>query len=195
MEQESTTQRIDALLRAFLAGNLDGWDHLQGHVLERLRAIVRRRRRGVSSGFGQDETDDVVNDSYLRMHLKAEKLREFLLRYPAPYVRRYFKWCSLQISDLLRERGRWAERRCVTDLGDPQRVLMPDKYAPTSDARFKEMIDAAEELPELTREIFELRYLNEQTIPAIAEMLVISESSVKRELARAKLLLARFREW
>jgi len=145
---------------------------------KRLRALLQRR------GRTSDDTDDLIQEAYLRMQAYLRQGRQ--VREPEAFLVR----TSLRLHSNAR---RYARRHphveeAIEDLNLLDTAPPPDEVLEAEQClqRMREKLDAVNPR---TREIFFLHRLDELSYAQIAERIGISVSAVEKHVARAVAIL------
>lgn len=176
---------LGALIERAQAGDRSAIDELFAATYSELQSLARARLRAAPPLTVLD-TIGLVNESYLRL-TKAGQLRP---QDRAHFVRYAARAMRSVVVDYVRRRA--AERRG----GDLARVELTTGIADTSRAGEEEILKVHEALAELAAldaravEVVEMRYFAGMTEPQIAESLGVGERTVRRDWARARLILA-----
>lgn len=137
------------------------------------RATYPRIRRTVTSILRNPESaEDVTQEAFLKLHQNWRTVRS--LDQPDAWVRRVA--IRLAVRHATREAGR---RSVETDMG-PSPDPVPDV----------DLDRAIAQLPPMQRAAVVLYYLDDQSVADIARVLVVSDSTVKQHLYRARSRLA-----
>jgi len=164
-------QSEDRLLAAAQAGEKDAFDRLARIHQRALRGYVARR-------VGPDAAEDVLQETWLAVW---NALRE--LRGRSRFKAWVFGIAAHKCTDYLRARGRSATVDAPAAFDQAVNPAGRDPYAA---AELKHIVDAALfKLPENQREVLEMYYYAELTLPEIAELLGRNLNTVKYQFYRA----------
>ncbi|MBK9313805.1 MAG: sigma-70 family RNA polymerase sigma factor [Acidobacteria bacterium] len=181
----ASPQQVTQLLIDWRNGDRDALDQLMPLVYDELRRIAKRSRRAHPSG-NTLQTTDLINEAYLKLAGKSgidwqDRVHFFAV---AARVMRY----------LLIDNAR-AKQSAKRGGGGVQISL--DEVALISPERSREILALDEALERLAAmderksRIIEMRYFAGMNIEEVAEVLNVSEVTVKREWTRAKAWLYR----
>lgn len=181
----ATGTDLTTLIQRAQAGDRAAVDELFAATYADLQALARARLRS-SPPLTVLDTVGLVNESYVRLtragQLKPQDRAHFV-RYAARAMRSV-------VVDHVRRRA--AERRG----GELARVELTTGIADEARAGEDEILRVHEALEELAAadaravEVVEMRYFAGLTEPQIAESLGVAERTVRRDWARARLILA-----
>jgi RNA polymerase sigma-70 factor (ECF subfamily) len=168
---------LSALMRSARQGDDEAYRRLLVHVAVWLRVVVRRGL--TSAGRGPADSEDIVQETLLAMHLKRDTWDE--ARPIAPWLRAIARH---KLADHLRRRG-FADHVDIDDYANSPEVAV-DADAPM-------MIDSRlmlERLPERQRRIVQEISLEGRPASAVGRELGMSEGAVRVSLHRALKALA-----
>lgn len=183
------TARLDQWLDAARNGDTDARSFIIEHACERLRLLTRRMLRGYPKVKRWSETDDVLQNSMIRLHrslaaVTPDSARQFY-GLAATQIRR-------ELIDLARNQygahgigHNYAsdnDNRVVNENGDEAE---PDSL--TEWSRFHEQVDR---LTDDQREVVSLLWYEGVSQPDAAAVLGISLATVKRRWQAARLALS-----
>jgi len=172
---------LSALMRLARQGDDEAYRRLLGHVSVWLRAVVRRGL--TSAGRGTADSEDVVQEALLAMHLKRDTWDE--AQPLEPWVRAIARH---KLTDHLRRRGFHDHVDIDDHAGSLAATADPDAAA-TMDSR-----RLLARLPERQRRIVEEISLEGRRAAEVAARLGMSEGAVRVALHRAlKSLAAAYR--
>jgi RNA polymerase sigma-70 factor (ECF subfamily) len=170
------------LMRASLAGDAAAYQRLLRAVAPVLRANARRAL--ARAGQPIDQSEDIVQDILLAVHLKRHTWDA-----GAPFAPWLFAIARNKLIDALRRRG----RRVFVDIDDFAEILPSEPPEPTVPAR--EVATQLESLPSRQRDVLQSIAVDGVSIKATAEKLAMSEGAVRVALHRGLAsLTARLRE-
>jgi RNA polymerase sigma factor (TIGR02999 family) len=176
---------ITALLQAANAGSRDAFDRLFGVVYQELRRIAQRQLRAAPGGLVTLQTTALVHEAYLRLRRSANwssRDRQHFYALAAQAMRRL-------IIDYARTRTR-EKRGGRLALYPIEGVDLPVVERAESVVALDEALQRLERAdPELAR-LVEWRFFGGLTTEEVADLMAVSERTVKRRwrLARAFLL-------
>jgi RNA polymerase sigma factor (sigma-70 family) len=189
------TIEFQRLLDGWAAGDEAARTQLLERAAQRLLKLTHRMLRNYPQLCRWEQTDDVFQNALLRLYRSLGDVRP-------DSVRAFFGLASTQIRrtliDLARHHfgpegsaGRHESAVAgLSSLGSPSdpRLAGGDEPPETLEAwaRFHE---AVESLPDEERDAFSLTWYGEATQAEVAEMLGVTERTVRRRLFRARLLL------
>jgi RNA polymerase sigma-70 factor (ECF subfamily) len=188
---ESNSVRLQGLLDRLQGGDEAARAELLAGIVRRLEAMAHKALRSFPGVHRWEQTSDVVQNTLLRVHKSLQQqvpgtVREFF-GFAAMLMRR-------ELITLLRHyhgpEGHGA--RHDSQGGEPGAAdhhadPAPDPERLTQWARFPECIEG---LPALEREVFTLVWYHNLEQLEVAQVLGVSESTVKRHWRQARLLLA-----
>lgn len=186
----SDTQ-LQGLIDLAQAGDPKAKTLLLDHSCERLMKLTRRMFRGYPGLRRWEQTDDVFQNSLIRLHrsLAAVELES---------VRHFFNLAAVQIRrellDLKKRHfgleGRATHHHTDHQPSDDAGGSLSVKSAEPEDLTlWAEFHEAVNELPDVLREIIDLLYYEGLTQDEAAEVLGISPRTLKRRWHAAKVLL------
>jgi RNA polymerase sigma-70 factor (ECF subfamily) len=184
MSAKDQTTMLQGYIDKMLEGDDSYRQLLVEHAYGRLRLLVKKRMSLFPGVQRWEQTDDVLQDASLRLlkSLEAVKPRT---------VRDFFGLAATQIRrtliDLARhyggKQGMGAKHATNERRGNKGRE-QPDTPDATGDAEtlteWTEFHQKVEELPKEQREVFDLLYYHGVTQPEAAQMLGMSERTLKR---------------
>ena len=184
----SDTQ-LQNLINSGLNGDSTANDALLAHASERLLRLTRKMFHAYPSLRRWEQTDDVFQNSMLRLHdaLAAKQVTS---------VRHFFNLAGVQIRRELIDLGRHhygpqgAAKKHHTDHqpSDNQDGALYDQADEPEDlTSWSEFHAEVENLPEDEREVVNLHYYEGLTLEESAELLGLSTSTVKRRWHAARL--------
>lgn len=168
---------LAALMRAARQGDDEAYRRLLGRVSLWLRAVVRRGL--AAAGRGPAETEDIVQETLLAMHLKRDTWDE--TRPIEPWLRAIARH---KLTDHLRRRG-FRDHVDIDDLSDTLELSVETGTMDGVDAR--RLLDS---LPERQRAIVSEISLEGRSAADVAARLGMSEGAVRVALHRALKSLA-----
>jgi RNA polymerase sigma-70 factor (ECF subfamily) len=195
MSDDSTTQ-LQAWIDRIKAGDPAAHAELLNHSCDRLRRLTRKMLRDFSGVRRWEDTDDVLQNALLRLHRALQTL-------PLESVEQFFRLAATQVRRELLDLARHyfgtegpgakhaTEGKVTGPEGSPHSAYDkastthdPDRLAAWSD--FHAQIDA---LPDKEREVFDLLWYEGLSRAEVAQLLGLSEATVKKRWLSARLLL------
>ena len=186
-----TTAALQSLLDRMNAGDPRAKNELITRANDRLGVVARRLLRGFPKVRAEEETAGVVNEAYPRLDKALADLKP-------GNVRQFLGLASLKMRQTLldmvrRLTGRGEDER-------PDMVPLPGGEERGGDlpgrgddlgvkARSLDVLEAIDQLPEAQREVVELLYFQGFTQAEAGEVLGVSEDTVKRRWAEARVAL------
>jgi len=176
---------MQRLLDAPSLTNEEVFNELLLRASERLRVLARRKLRGFPALRRWVETDDVLQQSMLRLHRALEQVR------PAT-VGEFFGLAGLQIRRELHDLHRHhfgphgVGANHQTDGESHLPAVAEEPEMPVGWDRFHNMIEA---LPDEERAVVDLLFVSELTQEEAAQVLGVSLRTVKRRWQSARLRL------
>jgi RNA polymerase sigma-70 factor (ECF subfamily) len=189
-----TTLAIQSLLDRLRAGDPTAKNALIERANQRLAIIARRLLRSFPKISAEEETAGVVNEAYPRLDKALADLK------PAD-VRQFFALASLKMRQTLLDMVRRITGRGEQERPDVVRLggsgdASTAKGSPASPgddpfakARTLDVLDSIEKLSESQREVVELLYFQGLTQGEAGDVLGVSEDTVKRRWAEARVAL------
>jgi RNA polymerase sigma-70 factor, ECF subfamily len=170
------------LMRAALKGDEGAYQRLLRGVTPVLRALARR---GLArAGQPVDQSEDIVQDILLAVHLKRHTWDA-----NAPFAPWLFAIARNKLIDALRRRG----RRVFVNIDDFAETLAGESASEAPSAR--EVATQLEQLPLRQREVLQSIAVDSTSIKDTAQKLAMSEGAVRVALHRGLAsLTARLRE-
>lgn len=166
-----------ALMRRGNAGDDGAYRQLLGAVTPVLRAVARR---GLArAGQPADQSEDIVQDTLLAVHLKRHTWNPEALF--SPWL---FAIARNKLIDALRRRG----RRVFVNIDDFSEIIASEPVAETIPA--SELIAHVQGLPGRQRDVLQSITLESVSIKATAMKLAMSEGAVRVALHRGLTNLA-----
>jgi RNA polymerase sigma-70 factor (ECF subfamily) len=159
------------LMRSALAGDGAAYQRLLSAIAPVLRAMARR---GLArAGQGVDQSEDIVQDILLAVHLKRHTWDA-----DAPFAPWLFAIARNKLIDALRRRG----RRVFVNIDDFSEIIPSEPPAETVPAR--DVAVHLEALPARQRAVLQSIAVDSASIKATAAKLSISEGAVRVALHR-----------
>jgi RNA polymerase sigma-70 factor (ECF subfamily) len=175
---------LSAMMRLARQGDDEAYRRLLGHVSLWLRNVVRRGL--TSAGRGTVDSEDIVQEALLAMHLKRDTWDETQSLEP-----RLRAIARHKLADHLRRRG-FRDHVDIDDYADSLAAVVDVDASATIDSRRR-----LASLPERQRRIVEEISLEGRRAADVAARLGMSEGAVRVSLHRALKALAVFyrRDW
>jgi RNA polymerase sigma-70 factor (ECF subfamily) len=179
----NTTTKLQFWLDLMQAGDGQARQELMGHACERLRKLTRRMLRGYPLVRRWEQTDDVLQNSMMRLYRALADLTPESLRH-------FYSLAGVQIRrellDLAKHHARsdGAAEREMKDEAD-------ESDDPSNLAEWTEFHEQVEALPDDEREVFNLLWYEELTQAEAAEILGIAVRTVIRRWQAARVRLYR----
>ena len=198
MNEGSMTQQLQGLLQRYSSGDETAKKPLIERAYQRLLLVARRLLNSFPSVRLDEETVGVLNDAYASLDASLTELKP-------QTVRQFMALATLEIRrsllDRIRKiRGRGKVTRSrpkslsagQTDDGDGAPQLdLPAKSGDTEHSTLAlDLLEAIEKLPDEEREVVELLFFHGCTQAEAAELIGVSEDTVKRRWSRARVRLA-----
>jgi len=188
----SSDTQLQGLLDQSLAGNPAAKEALLHHACERLLKLTRKMFRGHPGLRRWMQTDDVFQNSLVRLHraLSQVEVRD---------VRHFFNLATVQIRrellDLARKtfgphgigRNHHTDHQPADETGGSLHRVSDE---PEDLERWEAFHERAEALPDEEREVFDLLYYEGLEQLEAAKVLDVSERTIRNRWNRAKLLLS-----
>ena len=159
------------LMHASLAGDAAAYQRLLGAIAPVLRANARRAL--ARAGQPIDQSEDIVQDILLAVHLKRHTWDP-----GAPLAPWLFAIARNKLIDALRRRG----RRVFVNIDDFAEILPSEPAEPAVPAR--EVAAQLERLPARQRDVLQSIAVDGASIKATAEKLAMSQGAVRVALHR-----------
>lgn len=195
-----TTIAVDGCLKRLQQGDLAALDDLTTRAYDRVRLIAQRQLKRYPGLNRFVETQDVLHDVLARLN---QKLKE---KQPEN-AREYFRWTSKQIRDhlvdLLRHyygrqssssagpaRGRHGQVSSLDAASEEGFQPQSDTYDAAKIQLIAEFHEAAGGLPDELREVFDLIFYHGLTQEQAAEIIGVSDRTVRTRWQRSRRHLA-----
>ncbi len=177
-----TTPVLQACLDRWQAGDRSAADDLLRTVLTRLEKLASRMIRGFPNVRGLVDTDDVLQNSLLRLFRTLRSLRPATPRdffnLAAVHIRR-------ELLDLAR-RSRGKETiSLTTDCSELTQTPEPVAPTPVDQDRWVRFHEAVDRLPVEEREVVGLVFYHGWTQNRIADLFKVDERTIRRRWAAA----------
>lgn len=182
------TNQLQTLIDLAIKGDNSAWEATLNHACERLRVLASRMMRTNHRVKRWAETDDVLQNSLIRLHRSLTEVRP-------ETSRQYYGLATTQIRreliDLARKHygaeGVGANHH--TDGGVAAENHRTDAE-PESIEAWAKFHEHVEKLPDPEREVVNLLWYEEMTQPEAGDVLGISLATVKRRWQSARLRLS-----
>jgi|SRR5579884_1931396 len=196
-EASSQSVQIQAWLDRLRSGDAAACDELLRCACERLHNLARKMLRSYPNVHRWEQTDDVLQNATLRLYRTLQQI-------PVETARDFFRLAALNIRrellDLAKHyygpQGHGARHASIADdssLSSPDatRLDAPDlSHEPSRIAAWSEFHRQIEKLPESEREVFDLLWYQGLSQAEAAELLQLSERTIKRRWLSARLALS-----
>lgn len=178
-----TTTNLQFWLELMQAGDGQARQELMGYACERLRKLTRRMLRGYPLVRRWEQTDDVLQNSMMRLYRALADVTPESLRH-------FYSLAGVQIR---RELLDLAKHHARFDGQADQRMPMKDEADDSEDpcnlAEWTEFHEQVEALPDDEREVFNLLWYGELTQAEAAQILGIAVRTVIRRWQAARVRL------
>ena len=193
-DASSQTAHIRACLDRLRGGDESARDELLNGACERLRNLARKMLKGYPNVQRWEQTDDVLQNAALRLHRTLRQM-------PVETPRDFFRLAALNIRrellDLAKHHygphgqgARHATTPPDADTRGPGGEAVADpSQGPSGLAAWSELHERIAALPDEEREAFDLLYYQGLAQAEAAELLGVSERTVKRRWQAARLAL------
>ena len=192
-EPEPTTARLERCLARLQAGDATARHDLIYHACGRLQRLTRKMLQSFRSLRRWDESDDILQNSVLRL---SRALKDVT---PAS-TRQFFRLAALQIRRELLDLARHykgpeglAAHHDSGRVANPQEVCQqaeaPSSLDPGRLAQWTELHEKIANLPDEEKEVVELIWYQGLTQMEVAQVLGVSERTVRRWWQAARLKL------
>ena len=189
----NTTELVQGQLDRIRGGDLAARSELFGQVQDRLRSLARRMLRGFPRVRRWEDTDDVLQNTMVRLSRAIETV-------PFHSSRDFFRLAATQLRreliDLARSHfgpqgggSHYATPPLSNGPNQLEAVSDPDANDPVQLAKWSDFHIKVSQLPDEEREAFDLLWYNGLTQDEAAKLLNISPSTLKRRWLSAKLRL------
>ncbi len=196
-EASSQSVQIQAWLDRLRSGDAAACDELLRCACERLHNLARKMLRSYPNVHRWEQTDDVLQNATLRLYRTLQQI-------PVETARDFFRLAALNIRrellDLAKHHygplGHGTRHASIADTSsldspDTARLDAPDlSHEPSRIAAWSEFHQKIESLPELEREVFDLLWYQGLSQAKAAELLQVSERTIKRRWLSARLALS-----
>ena len=166
-------------MRSARQGDDEAYRRLLGRVAVWLRTVVRRGL--ATAGRGMEDSEDIVQEALLAMHLKRDTWDD--ARPIEPWLRAIARY---KLADHLRRHG-WRDHVDIDDWSNAIELAVDVEAPATVDARL-----LLESLPERQRSIVRAISVEGRSAADVASRLGMSEGAVRVALHRALKALAAF---
>jgi RNA polymerase sigma-70 factor (ECF subfamily) len=191
-EASSQSVQIQAWLDRLRSGDAAACDELLRCACERLHNLARKMLRSYPNVHRWEQTDDVLQNATLRLYRTLQQI-------PVETARDFFRLAALNIRrellDLAKHhygpQGHGTRHASIADDSSLARLDTPDlSHEPSRIAAWSEFHQKIESLPELEREVFDLLWYQGLSQAEAAELLQVSERTIKRRWLSARLALS-----
>jgi RNA polymerase sigma-70 factor (ECF subfamily) len=178
------TIALQGCLDRWQAGERDAADDLMRMAMTRLEKLARKMTRGFPNVRGVVDTDDVLQNSLLRLLRTLETLRP-------TNTRDFFNLAAVHIRRELIDIARAAKnkRTIPLDPADTETPNAPEPAAPTEagpeSEQWMRFHEAVEDLPVEEREVVGLVFYHGWKQEQIAELFQVDERTIRRRWAAA----------
>ncbi len=197
MADASTTQ-LHGLIERLNAGDPFARGELINRSCDRLRRLTAKMLRDFGRVHRWEDTDDVLNSSLLRLYKALDDA-------PPESVQHFFRLAARQIRreliDLARHyygpQGHGANHAsqaaaAAGDTAGPEMEIITTTDEPAKLSVWSEFHDKVETLPDEERAVFDLLWYQDMTQIEAAQVLNVSEPTVKRRWLAARTRLGEF---
>jgi len=196
-EPSSQTLHIQACLDRIRGGDEAARGELLGYACERLRNLARKMLRGYPKVHRWEQTDDVLQNAAIRLHRTLQQI-------PVQTSLDFFRLAALNIRRELLDLARhyygpqgqgahhatWGSGDSSTTRSDSGLAAPPDSSDdPARLAAWGEFHRQIGALPDEEREVFDLIWYQGLSQAEAAELLNVSERTIKRRWQAARLKL------
>ena len=196
-DPSSQTLHIQACLDRIRGGDEAARGELLGYACERLRNLARKMLKGYPNVHRWEQTDDVLQNAALRLHRTLQQM-------PVPTALDFFRLAALNIRRELLDLARhyygpqgqgahhatWGSGDSSTTRSDSGLAAPPDSSDdPARLAAWGEFHRQIGALPDEEREVFDLIWYQGLSQAEAAELLNVSERTIKRRWQAARLRL------
>lgn len=185
----TTTADLQKWVDLLQAGRPDARAGLLNRACDRLRLLARAMLGGFPAVRTQEQTDDILNGSLLRLHATLSEVTPKSLRHffnlAGQAIRR-------ELIDVARRLNRGDGRRVVVMPDDAPSLHPPGRDGcPVDLATWGEFHEAVEALPDDEQEVVTLLWYEELSQAEAAAVLGVSERTVLRRWHAARLKLGK----
>lgn len=182
------TTQLQNLIDLATKGDDSAWEAALRHVCERLRQQVSRMMRTNRRVRRWAETDDVLQNSLIRLHRSLSEVRP---ESPRQFYGLATTHMRRELIDLARKHfgaeGLGANHHTDGGIAAENQTNTAEPETIEAWVKFHERVEA---LPDQEREVVNLLWYEEMTQPEAAEVLGISLATVKRRWQAARLRLS-----
>jgi len=186
---------IQACLDRIRGGDEAARGELLGYACERLRNLARKMLRGYPNVHRWEQTDDVLQNAAIRLHRTLQQI-------PVQTSLDFFRLAALNIRRELLDLARhyygpqgqgahhatWGSGDSSTTRSDSGLAAPPDpSHDPARLAAWGEFHEQIGALPDEEREVFDLIWYQGLSQAEAAELLNVSERTIKRRWQAARL--------
>ena len=189
------------LIEGWVAKLAEGDEAARGELLtcaqERLLRLVRQMKRDYPSVGRWEESDDILQNTLIRLQRALESVRPKDARHFLRISAQHIRW---ELQDLARkyQGPHGLGRRCKASLpvGSPSSESPGAAWEPGTEtdnparvARWTELHEQIDELPDKLREVFELVFYQGLPQTEVADLLGVSTKTVNQRWIKARLAL------
>ncbi len=182
-DEHDRTTRLQGFLDRLKAGDVAARRGLLEHAYRRLEVLAHVRLDGFPGVRRVADTGDVLNDAMLRLERALGEVRP-------PTVREFFGLASRHMRWVLLEQAR-GRRGVAPGPGSPAPEPADSATGPATHAERGELHERVESLPPEEREVVDLLFYQGLQQAEAAQLLGVSERTVKRRWRAARLALER----
>lgn len=182
------TTQLQNLIDLAVTGDESAWEAALRHTCERLRSLASRMMRTNHRVRRWAETDDVLQNSLIRLHRSLNEVRP---ESPRQFYGLATTHLRRELIDLARKHfgAEGVGANHLTD-GGIAADIKPTDAEPESIEAWAKFHEQVEALPDSEREVVNLLWYEEMTQPEAAEVLGISLATVKRRWQSARIRLS-----
>lgn len=181
-----TSTAVRDLLLQIRQGQPDAMDRLFAHCLERLKILSHSLFRCRRDLHRFEESDDLLQRSLIRLHRAVGHLQPESTRAFMALALQNVRW---ELADLAREMQRRQQTLSAGDWFGEVAEPVNRTGEPGSLLEWNHFHTLVGQLPDEEREVFDAVYYGGATQQEVADMLGISDRTVKRRWRSAKILL------
>lgn len=196
MIEGSITQQLQLLLDRFAVGDETAKAPLIERAYQRLLMVARKLLNSFPSVRVDEETTGVLNDAYASLAASLSELKPRTVRQFMALATLEIRRCLLDRMRKIRGRGQTARRRPQSlSTGGPDGDEAPTDVPVEDTGNDRstlalDLLEAVEKLPDEERETVDLLFFHGCTQAEAAEVVGVSEDTVKRRWSRARIRLA-----
>lgn len=182
------TTQLQNLINLATKGDNSAWEATLQHACDRLRSLASRMMRTNQRVRRWAETDDVLQNSLIRLHRSLSEVRP---ESPRQFYGLATTHMRRELIDLARKHfgaeGLGANHHTDGGIAAENQTNTAEPETVEAWVKFHEQVEA---LPDQEREVVNLLWYEEMTQPEAAEVLGISLATVKRRWQAARLRLS-----